>query len=303
MRVDISVYILLCTYCEPFSAKPHSTHERVSNSHQRNVHASRWRPPGGSWWRGRKGSRLVVGRGRGREKARSVACGEVGGGGVESSIFPIANFALRFFPPPELNTEPPPTRPHRQPPRHPTPPPISTPLNGGGGGGGGCSRVSPFRRAPCSILFRPRLTPTSHSFLHSLRRPGLALFFLPSAYDQPPPPRTPSPFTSPVPHPPRLSLASLSITICSSASTWRGPTDQTSGTADTIKTGKKATAAHTFRAVTLSLSHLLFFSLSRARDDELPDAFEKLFMKRPTRFLERVAYFFPSPRRNAQRSR
>lgn len=44
----------------------------------------------------------IVTRGwaRSREKKRGAQCGEVGGGGMESSIFPMANFALRFFPPP-----------------------------------------------------------------------------------------------------------------------------------------------------------------------------------------------------------
>lgn len=210
-RVDISVYILLCTYCEPFSAKPHGIHERVSNSHRRDLHASCRGPPGG-WWRGRKGSRLVVGRGRGRKseehsvwRGRRRWRGELDFSDSKfcSSLFPASSHL------PRTNVEPPPTRPHRQPPlpdHHP-----STP--NGGGGGGGCSRVSPFRRAPCSTPCSPRLTPTSHSFLRSLRRPGLALFFLPSAHDHPrrarvlplppsSPARSPRPFPSQSPSAP-----------------------------------------------------------------------------------------------------
>lgn len=184
------------------------------------------------------------------EKARSAARGEVDGGGVESSIFPIANFALRFFPPEHhsagatatdasplstiafaLRPVPPAAAPG-------FPLPASHP-------------VSTLFPSDINDLFVPPL---------SSRRPRLALFFLPSAHDHSR--HGLPPFTSP------RALAFLSITICFSASTWRGPTDQTSGTADTIKTGKKPAAAHTFRAVSLSLSLSSFFPLLLARTNK-----------------------------------
>jgi len=199
--------------------------------------------------------------------------------------FSDSKFCSSLFPAPlNKRAEPPPTRsPPSTTATHPPPTAVAAAAAPGFPPSGVHPVLSP-------ALPLPRLTPTSHSFLHSLQRPGLALFFLPSVHH---PRRTrvlPLPPLSPA-LPPR-PLPSQSP---SAPPPPPGAADQTSGTADTIKTGKKAAAAHTFRAVSLSLS------LSRTRDDELLDAFEKLFMKHPTRFLERRVFFFP--RRDAQRSR
>jgi hypothetical protein len=248
-------------------------------------------------------------------RARSgEACGEVGGAGELD--FSDSKFCSSLFPPfilsaaaaapsPPLPAGRSPARSYRQ-----CVPTVNhrrrlTTIPGGSGGGGGGSQVSPSGRAgtPVLPLPPPTPTPTSHSFLRSSRRSGLALFFLSSAHGHPR--RPPVPVRALPSHPRRPAPLSLSITICSSASTWRGPTDQTSGTADTIKTGKKSDGrAHISRSRPLALFPARPF-LSRAAFSlplhylrlergplAIPDAFDKLFTKRPTRFLER---HHPSP--------
>lgn len=126
-RVDISVYILLCTYCEPFSAKPHGTHERVSNSHQRNVYTPLAGGPRGKLVARSEG---IATRGWARSRERKSEEHSVWRGWRRwrgELDFSDSKFCSSLFPAPRTNTEPPPTRPHRQPPRHPTPPPIHPP--------------------------------------------------------------------------------------------------------------------------------------------------------------------------------
>lgn len=265
----------------------------MSNSHRRDVPLARDPPGFGGDGRSGRIARVVVGRGRGRKNEERSAWrgrrrwrGELDFSDSKfcSSLFPSrtnAGATATDASPPSTTADP---TDHLS--VHPLPPspfpPFTPPLHPGGG-----SRVSPSGAHP--VPPSSPLTSTTHSFLRSSRRPRLALFFLPSAHERPRRAAIlPLPLSSFLPARFPLNhhlLLRLHLARPDRSNQWHCRHN---------KNGKKSDGcAHISRSysLALSLSLRLSPSLSRIRDDGIPDAFEKLFMKRPTRFLERRVFF------------